>query len=108
MTIQESNDEELRRIIYDKDKVIVKFFAEDCEVCRVLEQPFRKLSSNPAYKNITFLRMDASENPVSSKEVSLSGTPFFATYNKGTLVECGLLSEEKDIKEMLDRLLLQK
>lgn len=48
--------------------------------------------------------MDAQENPVSSKEVSLSGTPFFATYLNGTLNQCSLVSDKETLMEMLSAL----
>jgi thioredoxin 1 len=49
--------------------------------------------------------MDASENPVSSQEVKLTGTPFFATYLGGTIQECGIVDTEEGIRAMLVRLL---
>jgi hypothetical protein len=49
--------------------------------------------------------MNASENPVSSKEVKLTGTPFFATYSNGTIRECGIVATEDGIRAMLLKLL---
>ena len=43
-----------------------------------------------------FLLMDASESPVSSQEVHLTGTPFFAIYENSVLVLCKLVSEEEN------------
>lgn len=104
MTIIESNDDHLRRLIFEKEKVIVKFVDETCPVCKQLAPSFTNFSSDPAYNDITFVRMNASENPVSSQEVRLTGTPFFATYRKGTLKECGVVSTEEEIKALLDSL----
>lgn len=104
MTILECNDDYLRQLIFKKEKVIVKFIDESCEVCKQLAPSFTRFSSDPAYSGITFVRMNASENPVSSKEVSLTGTPFFATYRKGTLRECGVVATEEEIKVLLDNL----
>jgi thiol-disulfide isomerase/thioredoxin len=105
MTIIESNDNQLRQLIFEKEKVIVKFVDENCEVCKSLAPSFSRLSSDPAYNAITFVRMSAKENPVSSKEVALTGTPFFATYRKGTLQECGVISTESGITTLLQKLL---
>ncbi|MFD3001302.1 thioredoxin family protein [Pontibacter toksunensis] len=104
MTILESNDDHLRQLIFEKEKVIVKFIDDACQVCKQLAPSFADFSSNPTYSDITFVRMSASENPVSSKEVRLTGTPFFATYRKGTLQECGVVSTEEEIKRLLDNL----
>ncbi|MCC9136520.1 thioredoxin family protein [Pontibacter silvestris] len=105
MTILESNDNELRRLIFEKDRVIVKFIDEDCPVCRALAPTFQNFASNPDYQNITFVRMNAKENPVSSKEVKMSGTPFFAIYRNGTLKDCGIVSTEDGLRDLLQKLL---
>ncbi|MBA9079364.1 MULTISPECIES: thioredoxin family protein [Rufibacter] len=104
MAIQTSSDAELRSIIFAKERVIVKFIDENCTICKKLAPSVEKFSDDPKYQDITFLKMDASENPVSSKEVKLSGTPFFATYFKGTLKDCGLLSSEREVQALLDTL----
>ncbi|WP_205500274.1 thioredoxin family protein [Rufibacter psychrotolerans] len=108
MAIQISSDHELRSIIFERERVIVKFIDEDCQICKLLAPSFKQFSDDPTYDSITFLQMDASENPVSSKEVKLTGTPFFAIYFRGTLRHCSLLSSEAEVKKMLDRLLACK
>ncbi|WP_207434115.1 thioredoxin family protein [Sabulibacter ruber] len=108
MAIQISSDNELRSIIFQRERVIVKFIDEDCEICKLLAPSFKQFSEDPKYKDVTFLQMDASENPVSSQEVKLTGTPFFAMYFKGTLRHCSLLSSEDEVRKMLDRLLACK
>ncbi|GGK76769.1 hypothetical protein GCM10011405_25740 [Rufibacter glacialis] len=104
MAIQTSSDKELRSIIFEKERVIVKFIDEECQICKALAPSFSTFSEDPKYQDITFLKMDAAENPVSSKEVKLTGTPFFAIYFKGTLRDCALLSSEEDVRKYLDRL----
>ena len=104
MNILESDDNHLRQLIFEKDRVIVKFVDETCPICERLAPAFNKLASLPNYSDITFVRMHASQNPVSSREVKLKGTPFFATYLNGTLQDCGLLSSEEEIKQLLQKL----
>lgn len=104
MPIVQAIDEDLRQLIFEKEKVIVKFVDEACAVCRELAPCFTRFSSDPAYGDVTFVRMHASENPVSSQEVKLTGTPFFATYRDGTLRECGVVASEEGIKALLDQL----
>ncbi|GHA66286.1 thioredoxin family protein [Pontibacter akesuensis] len=104
MTITESNDNDLRRLIFEKEKVVVKFVEEACPVCKTLAPAFARFSADPTFSDITFVRMNASENPVSSKEVKMTGTPFFAIYRNGTLVDCGIISTEAGLEELLLRL----
>ncbi|MCX2741971.1 thioredoxin family protein [Pontibacter anaerobius] len=106
MMVLESNDNELRKLIFERDKVIVKFTDEACPICKVMQPKYKRISEEPMYQEIAFLRMNAKENPVSSREVKLKGTPFFATYNKGTLADCGIAATEEELREML-RMLLQ-
>ncbi|WP_223808737.1 thioredoxin family protein [Rufibacter hautae] len=106
MAIQISSDNELRSLIFEKERVIVKFIDKDCLICKALAPSFKEFSENAMYGDITFLQMDAAENPVSSKEVKLTGTPFFAIYYKGTLRNCALLSSKEDVREFLDQLLM--
>ena len=105
MTILESNDNELRKLIFEKDKVIVKFTDDECPVCRVLAPKFENLATSPAYQHVTFVRMNARENPVSRKEVKMTGTPFFAIYSNGTLKDCGIVATEAALRDMLQQLL---
>ena len=104
MPIVEAIDEDLRQLIFEKEKVIVKFVDEACAVCKQLAPSFTRFATNPMYSDVTFVRMHASENPVSSQEVKLTGTPFFATYRDGTLRECGVVATEDEIKTLLDKL----
>lgn len=103
--VTESNDDELRKLIFERNKVIVKFTDKDCPVCKLMEPKYRKISEEPVYQEISFLRMDAKENPVSSREVRMKGTPFFATYHNGTLADCGIAATEEELREMLQKLL---
>ena len=105
MTVTDINDNKLRQLIFDKERVIVKFTDPACPICKQLSPSFRKFSEDSQYNDITFARMSASENPVSSQEVKLTGTPFFATYLKGTIQECGIVDTEEGIRDMLSRLL---
>lgn len=102
--IREANDNELRTLIHKNDHVIVMFIDDDCEICKTLAPKFEAIANKPTNSHVLFLRLDAKENPVSSKEVKLSGTPFFATYYKGVLQECGLLEKEEGIEKMLSNL----
>ncbi|HSI90714.1 MAG TPA: thioredoxin family protein, partial [Adhaeribacter sp.] len=70
MAIQITNDAELRNLIFDNPKVIVKFTKTDCPICEKMGRIYEKLSHKKEFDTIKFLLMDASENPVSSKEVN--------------------------------------
>ena len=105
MPIKNATDTELRNLIFENPRVIVKFTKTNCPVCERMGKTYQRLSADPRFQDVTFLLMDASENPVSSQEVQLTGTPFFAVYQKGVLTTCKLISEEKELEELLNELL---
>jgi thiol-disulfide isomerase/thioredoxin len=103
--IPDATDADLRFLTYKHKYVIAKFIDEDCTVCQTLAPSFQRFADDAAYQDVLFLRIDASENPVYSKEVKLSGTPFFATYKDSIIQRCGLVETEQGIKVLLDKLL---
>ena len=104
--IDEVTDKDLRMLVYKHDYVMVKFIDDQCPVCKELEPAYHDFTLNHDYMDIQFMRMNSSENPVSRRQVSLTGTPFIATYYKGKLQECGLVTTASQIKDMLDRLVV--
>jgi len=58
MPILESNDNQLRKLIFENNTVIVKFTDEDCKVCKALAPSFAKFAADPAFKHILFVRMN--------------------------------------------------
>ena len=104
MPVHETNDAQLPNFICKHAQVIVKFTAEDCPVCKELAPAYQELSEQERYRDIIFLKLDAEENPVTSKEVKQNGTPFIATYRNGVLKNYKLVSGENDIVIMLDEL----
>jgi hypothetical protein len=101
MPVKQTTDNELRSLIFENPRVIVKFTKTDCPVCERMGKVYLKLSEQPRFSNIIFMLMDASENPVSSQEVQLTGTPFFATYKNNVLATCKLVADEKELEELL-------
>lgn len=104
MTILESTDTELRKLIFEHERVIVKFVDDSCPVCKALAPSFEGFAADPSYSPIAFVRMSARENPVSSQSVKLTGTPFFAIYRNGTLQDCGIVATERGIQDLLAKL----
>lgn len=102
--IKNATDTDLRSLLYQHDRVLVKFIDTECEICKTLAPSFEGFARDPRYKNILFLRMDARENPVSRQEVKFSKAPFIATYKKGVLKDCGIVSTREEMGDMLERL----
>lgn len=104
-TILNATDADLRQLVFQQERVIVKFIDRNCEICKALAPSFLALSKQDRYTDVLFLKMDAKENPVSRKEVEFSSSPFIATYKNGVLKDCGLVSTEAEIQKMLEQLM---
>lgn len=103
-TIQEVDDEGLRRLIHERLKVFAKFTSENCAACNALASPFASLADDAAYRPILFLRLNSDENPVAKKLMAQHVAPFFVSYCQGRLLECNVLTDEADVRAQLDRL----
>ncbi|WP_019947352.1 thioredoxin family protein [Hymenobacter aerophilus] len=104
MKIIDTNDEGLRTLIHDYPRVIAKFTAEDCAVCKLLAPPFNKFALEDEYEHTLFLRLDVNENPVARKLMDTRVAPFFVTYCRGRLSECDTLTTEEGVQTMLQHL----
>lgn len=100
----ESNDEGLRKLIHERLKVMVKFTADDCPVCKLLAPGFRKFAEDDKYLSILFLRLDCEENPVAKQMMAERSAPFFVSYCQGRILECDTRETEAGMQAQLDRL----
>jgi thioredoxin 1 len=102
--VHDTDDEGLRHLTHEHLKVFAKFTSEGCATCELLAPPFSKFADDEAYQPILFLRLNSDENPVAKKLMQERVAPFFVSYCQGQLLECDSLTEEQQVKQMLDRL----
>jgi thiol-disulfide isomerase/thioredoxin len=99
------DDIEFAAKLVSEEKLIVKFYADWCGSCRLFAPKFTKLSNNEAYAGITFLDMNAEENPEARKLAGVNNLPFFATFRNGQLVKADNTSKEENVDAMIKELL---
>jgi thiol-disulfide isomerase/thioredoxin len=99
------DDIEFAAKLVSEGKLIVKFYADWCGSCRLFAPKFTKLSNNEAYAGITFLDMNAEENPEARKLAGVNNLPFFATFRNGQLVKADNTSKEENVDAMIKELL---
>lgn len=104
MAVIKTDDREFHRIISEHDRIIVKFYADWCGSCRLFDPKFRRLSEDKTNQGITFLNINAEENPDVRKWAGVSNLPFFATIKNGALVESDTTAKEERVKEMISKL----
>jgi thiol-disulfide isomerase/thioredoxin len=79
----ELNEDTLQNVINSNDKVVVQFSASWCGNCRIMKPKFKKLATEN--EEITFVLIDAENNPESRKLANVSNLPTFATFVGGAL-----------------------
>lgn len=105
MAIKQASDQDLRQGLYGDALVIVKYITEDCIICSQLENVYSRLSDDEKYKAVTFLRIDANQNPVAHREVGQKKMPFISIYRNALLLECATVGDEAGIKNLLNKLI---
>jgi thiol-disulfide isomerase/thioredoxin len=105
MAVITVKDDELREFTSEKNCLIVKYVGQNCLPCDELKVPYERLSNKPRYHGITFLMIDADENPTAKKFVADQNLPLLATYKDGVVQGADTVASEDDIIEHLENLM---
>ena len=65
---------------------------------------FQDLAQHADFENVKFLWVDSRNNPIAEQFIAKRQTPFIAVFKEGFLVECDNVSDEKGLRDMLQRL----
>jgi thioredoxin 1 len=104
MALTKVTDTEFNSIIKNDKKVIVKYYADWCGSCRLFAPKYNRLSNDERFQDITFLDVNAEQNPEARKAAGVSNLPFFAVFKNGELLEGATTSKEEYVVEMLQKL----
>lgn len=104
MAVELVTDENFQNIITNKDKVIVKYFADWCGSCRLFAPKYKRLSGDNQFSEITFLDVNAEKNPESRKAAGVTNLPYFAVFKNGELVDSICASKEDAVVALLEKL----
>jgi hypothetical protein len=105
MEIINSDKVDWPNLFLENKFIVVNYQADaDCRGCPEINELFEKLSDVEEYKDVKFLWIDSRNNPVAEKFIKKKQVPFIAVFKEGFLVECDAISDERSLREMLDRL----
>ena len=104
MAVEVLNDQSFQEKLAASPSVVVKYYADWCGSCRLFAPKFRRLSENEAYNNISFVDINAEENPEARKMAGVTNLPFFAIYKDSKMVEGAATNKEDIVLELLDKL----
>ena len=86
--------------------VVVDFGAEWCKPCQHVKPLFDELSADPAYRDVTFLAIDADENPVIIGENTISAFPTFKFFLHSAEEDLPIVGADiADVQAKIDELL---
>ncbi len=102
--VHKTNDSGLQDYLKNQPKIVIKFYANWCGVCRLFASKFNKVSNKSSYEDLLFLEINAEENPWARSFVSISNLPFLATVSNGQLIETSSTSKVEYLENMIERL----
>lgn len=104
MAVEVLKDGEFQEKLSNADRIAVKYYADWCGSCRLFAPKFRRLSEDDRFKDISFIDINAEQNPAARKLAGVTNLPFFAIFKDGELVEGMATNKEDMVVEMLTKL----
>ncbi len=101
MAVQEINDDKFIDHVENNDKVIIRFYADWCGSCRLFEPKYKKLSEKDDFQEISFVDIDAENNPKARNAIGVDNLPYFAAFKQGDLVDKENTTNEDQVKELI-------
>lgn len=95
------NYKELQETMFDGRPVVLKFGADFCQPCKVLQKTLDRLE--PQYSNVNFIHVDVEESPELAQEFQIANIPVMIFINgDGEIVnrKVGLMPEKAIIAEI--------
>lgn len=103
MAVHIKSDENFNEVLQEGD-VIVKFYADWCGACKMIAPKFKRLSEDERFQNITFLEVNAEQNPETRKWAGVNNLPSFSIIRNGELIETSPAGKEEAVLELLNKL----
>ncbi|MBK6264193.1 thioredoxin family protein [Marivirga sp. S37H4] len=101
--IQKADDQILGDILEKNDKVLIKFHADWCGVCKAFAPQFKKLAEENSAQ-ILYYEINAPENPKARIMAGVYSLPYFASFEKGELKHKVASSNPNEILRMIKEL----
>lgn len=104
MAVHTVNDTQFKEHLSKDKAVVVKYFANWCGNCKLFAPKYKRVSNEDEYQSVTFLDVNAEENPAARKAAGVDNLPFLAVFKNGELLEGSASSKEDYLRELLDKL----
>lgn len=88
------------KLIHEHNQLVVEFFSYSCGICNSIQKPFKEVTQESAFKNITFAQVDIDVLPNLAQTEHIVGTPTFKFIDHG--IEIKEIMGVKDIEKFKD------
>mmetsp|Transcript_24608 Transcript_24608/g.42348 ORF Transcript_24608/g.42348 Transcript_24608/m.42348 type:complete len:111 (-) Transcript_24608:359-691(-) len=82
--------------------VVIDFFATWCGPCKMISPYFVELSTQEAYKDVTFVKVDVDELSEIAEQYGVSAMPTFTFIRKGSKVTDFAGANKDKLKQYID------
>jgi len=104
MPVLQSTDASFEEQVTTHPKVAVKYYADWCGSCKLFAPKYKRLALDERFTGITFLDVNAEQNPQARRAAGVTNLPFFAVFKDGQLVQAVATSKEDALVELLGKL----
>lgn len=104
MAIIQANDTNINDLLTANNKVVIKYYADWCGSCKLFAPKYKRLSDDERFNKLTFLDVNAEQNPEARKLAEVNNLPYFAVFSEGLLVEGSATSKEDNVVSMLEKI----
>ncbi len=100
------NDLTLEKTLAENNKVIIKFYADWCGICKAFSPEFERIVQEleKESSDIKFFEVNAPDNPKTRLLAGVYSLPFFASFEKGKLVNKVATADGKIINKIISQL----
>ena len=104
MAVLNSTDADFKEYLDKNKKVVVKYYADWCGNCRLFSPKYKRVSNEDEMADVTFLEVDAENNPEARKRAGVDNLPFLAAFKNGQLVEGSAANKEEYLRSLIDKM----
>ena len=98
----ELNEDTLQDLVSKNEKVVVQFSASWCGNCRIMKPKIKKMASEN--ESLTFVLVDAENNPESRKLANVINLTTFATFVNGKLVNETQTNKQEVLTDLVNEI----
>lgn len=104
MEVQVATDENFEALVAENERIVVKFHASWCGKCRLFKAKYKRIAKEEEYQHISFLDVNAEENPETRKSAGVTHLPTFVIYQDGKRVDSVTTGEEDAFRDLLNKI----